>query len=355
MANGVYLRPVAAGREWALDAVKVISCLWVILNHTVAIVYITWVTNPSVTWWGGIASFAACKAAVPLFLMISGALLLKREEHIQTVWTKRVLPNAALFFLSSALYYLNSDPEKVSFVETVQAIWTRETTNALWYMYLYLSILILLPLLRPWVKNLSKEQIEYFFLIWICVCGVYPLAASYIHWDGEAKMVRVLMQTMGNIPYVILGHYLWNCLAENHRLLKPGVWCGIGVTGLAAEIFFLADKYKPDNYYQTADNIQLLPIVMWSSAILLCGRWMQDHVSINNTAKKICCAAGGLTFGIYLMSDYFIEVLRPLRNGWMEQGMNPLAATYLLVVCVFATGMVITMVLKKIPGLKKVL
>ena len=61
-----------------LDILRIIACFLVIVNHTDSRVFLR--TSPSETWFLGLTYFFICKAAVPLFLMISGVLLLRKNR-----------------------------------------------------------------------------------------------------------------------------------------------------------------------------------------------------------------------------------------------------------------------------------
>ena len=66
-------------REVWLDVLRSIAVFLVIVNHTNSVVFQS-VTPANGTWWLSIAWYALCKIAVPLFVMISGAVLLGRED-----------------------------------------------------------------------------------------------------------------------------------------------------------------------------------------------------------------------------------------------------------------------------------
>jgi len=64
---------------------------------------------------------------------------------------------------------------------------------------------------------------------------------------------------------------------------------------------------------------------------------------------------GELTFGIYLVSDLLIVQLEPVYSGLVGFGVNPMAAMVVFELVVFFGGAAITLVLKKLPVLNKIL
>ena len=82
----------ALKRKFHIDLLKVIAIYLVLLNHTgdLGFSYFRQVTNP-VGYWLSLFLTVFIKVAVPLFFMVSGALLLPKEETIADVIKKRFL------------------------------------------------------------------------------------------------------------------------------------------------------------------------------------------------------------------------------------------------------------------------
>ena len=76
-------------RKYYLELLRVIAILLVMYNHSPA--FMSFQNQSGVEY--GISVFLSmlCKAAAPVFFMISGALLLGKDESIGTVFRKRVL------------------------------------------------------------------------------------------------------------------------------------------------------------------------------------------------------------------------------------------------------------------------
>ena len=70
-----------------LDILRILACLFVIFNHTADAGFQLFTTYPT----GGFVYFflsfftVLCKTAVPIFLMISGALLLGRDISLKDI------------------------------------------------------------------------------------------------------------------------------------------------------------------------------------------------------------------------------------------------------------------------------
>ena len=85
-------------REVWLDVLRILAAFLVIVNHTNSDVFQS-VTPENGTWWLSVAWYALCKIAVPVFIMVSGSVLLGRVDD-QHRWSGRIqrIFFALLFF-----------------------------------------------------------------------------------------------------------------------------------------------------------------------------------------------------------------------------------------------------------------
>lgn len=93
-------------RKLYLDLIRAVSIFLVIFNHTGIkgfMLYSVATQSPLYPFYMFLS--VACKPAVPLFWMVSGALLLPKEESIGRVYRHRVLRMVIVLVLFSAIYY----------------------------------------------------------------------------------------------------------------------------------------------------------------------------------------------------------------------------------------------------------
>lgn len=90
--------------------------------------------------------------------MITGANLLGKVDSYRK-HTKRILRILLVGILFSFVYYLRYvyvSQESVHFVEFLKLIYHNNITNAYWYLYMYLGILIMMPLLQRMSVYMKK-------------------------------------------------------------------------------------------------------------------------------------------------------------------------------------------------------
>ena len=140
------------GHNYSYDLLRIIAILCVIFNHTQYGYELYTVATDPYSRYGSLLLAIICKIGVPLFLMVSGALLLGKEESVQTVLKKRVLPFAVIFAVMFLLQYLRvaraGGYDGVSISGYLRCLLYDDPIASYWFLRSYLIFLITLPLLR---------------------------------------------------------------------------------------------------------------------------------------------------------------------------------------------------------------
>lgn len=71
-----------SSRQVHIEFLRIVAAFLVIVNHTNSRIFLA--RAPSATWFASVTYFFICKIAVPLFLMIMGALLLEKHDTHQS-------------------------------------------------------------------------------------------------------------------------------------------------------------------------------------------------------------------------------------------------------------------------------
>ena len=148
-------------------------------------------SNPEYNLWGSIyGSFL--RPCVPLFVMLTGMLLLPVKQEIGEFYHKRMLRVIIPFVIWSLLYnlfpwftgilglnssvlsvmfpYAGEDPSQ-SFGSCLHNILMipfnfNTYTVPLWYIYMLIGLYLYLPFFSVWVKQATKKQVKIFLSIW---------------------------------------------------------------------------------------------------------------------------------------------------------------------------------------------
>lgn len=335
-----------------IELLRILACFLVIVNHTNSKIFLNAV--PSLGWFVSLTYFFVSKIAVPLFVMISGYLLLGREDTYGKNYL-RILRIIGAWLGGSLFYYLYY--MRLGKVETFEldAFLTRiigePITASFWYLYMYLGLLLMLPFLQKMVKGMQKKDFHVFFAISFLVYGIWPVLVHYfpkleLASDFEAPLFA------GYVVMLLLGYYIKTYTTATHR----GKWIAGLVLG-AAMAFNVIATYLEYTYvsqkkevYLFLDNRTLFPIVLSAACVF----YIAKDLKFGKRIGTLISVLAACSFGIFLLADYLIETFEFIYN-FMCRYMSPLLAVLIQEVWVFGVGFVLVFLIRLIPGMKKVL
>lgn len=118
---------------------------------------------------------------VPLFVMLSGALLLqpaKVEEPIKVFLKKRLSRIGLAFFFWSAIYfvwgyYVNNT--QLTLNSVTQMLLSDGAYYQFWFIYLIVGLYLITPILRVIVAYANQKIIRYFIILWFITVAIIPI------------------------------------------------------------------------------------------------------------------------------------------------------------------------------------
>ena len=142
-----------------IDILRILAAFLVVYNHTKGYhFYLDGFDGPVRT--GFQAAFSVfTRTNVPLFFMMSGALLLGKEESYKTLFSKRILRFAAVIFCASVVTYVLYNRDSLSLKQFVYALTSGNVTSQYWFLYAYLGFLLALPFMRKLAGQLTQQDI----------------------------------------------------------------------------------------------------------------------------------------------------------------------------------------------------
>jgi surface polysaccharide O-acyltransferase-like enzyme len=293
--------------DW-INSLRLIALLAVIVLHVSAIPLGQYGHVPLNTWLIADLYNALVRFAVPVFVMITGALLLHREYELGSFLKKRLSRVVVPFLFWSLVYvgYSWYNEELVFDADT----WTNTklvlhqlkygSSYHLWYVYMLIGLYFFIPIISKFVRNATKREIEYFLVMWLLVMLLaQPILSRY---NPQVD----LHYFAGYAGYLVLGHYLTFHINYSKRLL---IWLWVLFVGTIALITvgtYLLYKYT------TLITVLYEPlgpsIVLLASIIFLLGRFTK--VQLPASIIKAKDFANQYNFGIYLSHAlilYFLD------------------------------------------------
>ena len=352
-----------------IEIIRILAIFLVIFNHTGLKGFFLFSAYPFATMPYFIyMTFAVfCKIAVPLFLMVSGALILKKDISMKKIFKNKILKMLLVLFIFSAIFYIRLHILKYSDTFTVKNFFIRlykgDITVPYWYIYAYISFLISYPFLRAIVKSLPEYGYRYliilsFIFVSILPCIEYRFALGKITLNQYGKISWLFTNI---IIYPLIGYYLEN-IVDIEKINKKHILIllGIAIFGILTSCYMTYFKHRITgicNEVKTQDFLDIfaLPISIF---IYLLIKKVFYKVKFNKYINNIILSLGNCTFGIYLihiaiLQSNFINILH--KNLTETYHFNCMLSILILCMLIMLICYLIIWILKKIPGIKKII
>lgn len=298
--NRVQLGWINNLRIIALFAVMVLHCSSPLLG--------AWGKTPANQWLAADFYNALTRFAVPVFVMVTGALLLGKDDGIAPFLKKRLLRVVTPFLFWSLVYvayaYYNEDIIATGNTwTTVKQVLHQLKYGAsyhLWYVYMLIGLYLVIPILSKFIKAATERETIYFLVVWLVVMLI-----------GQPYMQRYDPQIdthyfAGYIGYLVLGYYLAN---KSFNPLKLPVY--MALLFVVSVITITWGTQWLFGYYKGISTLMYeplsWPIVILSTAIFLLMRFWQPKVP--SELIKFRDFAGKYNYGIYLGHALMLTLL----------------------------------------------
>ena len=325
---------------------RVGACLAVILLHLAATIVMERELFGSLHWHISNAIDAATRWCVPVFVMLSGALLLDPQKHAspREFWTKRmsrllpaIIAWPAIYFTWRAFYW--HEPLSLEIVARDVAV-ARPYVH-LYFLFIIAGLYLVTPFLARALGALSLPQLRHLILI------MAGLAIGANLFDFLASSAFTIF-----VPY--LTYYLagWYCARLLHdrpgaSALAIGLAAGL-ITGLTA-LLISARGFDDRWAFYFYEDFSPTVMVMAVGIFLLT---LQGTIPprIESLAKTLA----PLTLGVYLAHPIVVELL---RYGYFLAVPVLLRPPYYVPVTFFITCAItfsLVILMQRVPGLRRI-
>ncbi|MFN8292085.1 MAG: acyltransferase family protein [Chitinophagales bacterium] len=326
-----------------LNNLRALATIAVILLHVASSILYNFSPHPSTNWHIGNLYDSAVRFSVPIFFMLSGALLLDKDYSLTNFFHKRflkVLPPFIFWCIVYACYnfYIQTDAEGKPFFPTLFSNFYHFYNDTLlgilhgnsyhlWFVFQIIGIYLVTPLLRPWVKQANTTDFIYFLILWLTTLLIQcSTSKEYIPDIPLATFT-------GYIGYFVLGYFL-------HKHVKINSWFALllYIAGFAFTVlgtYFLSVKQGAFSgfYYEYLSFNVLLSAI----GVFLFFKNLTIPASFS---QKTIALIGENSYGIYLAHVLILNILERKNIDW--QFTNPLLSIPLLtLLCLSVTTLLI--------------
>lgn len=330
-----------------VDLLRVLACFVVVFSHSCD-AFVAQFDADRASFLTGVFGGSLMRASVPLFVMMTGVLLLPVGQGYDLVsfYRKRIgriLPplvfwSVALPLLMYAYFnYINPstcNPQVAvggyTVQQLVQRIYTfvfnfNLDTTPLWYLYMLIGLYLLMPVLNAWLVQASQRELKVVLGLWVVSLFLpyLKMLAPVLGYQGNYGNMELLGMCDWNIygtfyyfsgfvGYLVLAYYLKRYPLQWRWSKMLAIMIPLFVAGYAitAGGYILTQEHFPGNY-------AYLEIVWYFNGINVFMMTLPLFAIVQKMAvrsRRWLSRLASLAFGIYLCHFVFVFVCYDLYD-----------------------------------------
>ncbi|TKB50324.1 acyltransferase [Ferrimonas sediminicola] len=328
-----------------LDFLRCIAAIAVVLIHVLGPWRHLWGLAPMDQWMAATGYNALSRWAVPVFMMITGALLLSdnRPFVFKDYISRRLLKVVVPFIGWTLIYSIASGWTQTGFS---QELFTETLTGSprepawyhLWFFYDFIPLYFVIPLLGPILAKLDRERIKLIICAWMLLTLMH-----WLHVDTPLRQNLILYS-----GYLILGWFLFN--RDNNNEVKWWVLAGclalmINVTG---SWWFSELKRGYSAYFM---GYKSLNTVVIAAMLFVVAQKYADR--IQGPLRRGISLVARYSLGIYLIHPLLLIPVRDLTKGVYGWFGSNWVGLPVITLATLLCALLLTMLLAKIPLVKR--
>ena len=347
-------------RALKYDVIRIVAISMVLFVHVTVLPVVRY---QGITFTVGNLFNNLSRAGVPMFLLLTGALLLNEEKPFDT---KRFYKTSFLSIVLLLLFWLvfyaawrafclpllrgkSADPGLFGeYLLTLKGLYPH-----LWYLFMLAGAYLVIPVLRLFVKKENRPYIlglillSLFAQFAVQTLGVFTRDASFTVEDFFTKFH--LEYAMGYVPYLLLGWYLTAFPpARGQRFLLYGLGLASVLLMVLGVQAWVEDIPGIRDYLVEANT---LPAILYGAALFtlistLCG----DRTTQCPVVRELSRSAFGVYIFHVVVLDLLVNILLPYKV-FHEQ--HPLLYILTLFVLTYGACLLVVLPLSRVKGVKK--
>jgi surface polysaccharide O-acyltransferase-like enzyme len=304
--------PAAAGAPRRLDWCDVGRALAIAVVIVIHVVASTVHTEPrgSRVWWFGDVVDAATRWPVPVFIMISGALLLPKREPVGRFTRKRLVRVAIPTLAWTAIYEawrilrLDASPSPTRIAKDILEA---NPWYHLYFLFIVLGLYALTPFLRQALPHISRNVLLGTTALIILGASAHNTITTW-HATGDGGLFVYSVWYLG---YYLLGYVLRDVTLSRRQIAMAAGGLAATIAAHALAVPVLWTVFGGRWSYYPASYFSLFTIVI---SVLVFVLLQQIRLS-SDRSRRIFGTLSAASFGVYLVHPILLwDIRKPVLH-----------------------------------------
>jgi surface polysaccharide O-acyltransferase-like enzyme len=317
-------------KAW-LDYLRVIAILAVITGHIVVDFYKKFGEVGQAEWWLSNILSPVLRASVPIFVMVSGALLLGRSYSIKEFYKKRGIRLIPPLLFWNLLYFGifildGMDTQTILWTLKARIVVDGYIAPHLWYLSMFICLMAFVPFINKFIMGERPTAGELSVFLGLA----FPFFLLNTVSSIADKIYGLSMEWFKIFPwflvYFIAGYYIGN---YSDRIPLKNGWIVAGIitlTTIGAGLNYYAVRslgILDDCFFVTEKG----PLVFLMSMLVFL---LVKNLSPVLVENKVITAIAQASFGMYLIHEIFNGIFYKILPDYFSHGLIYIPGTIIL-------------------------
>jgi surface polysaccharide O-acyltransferase-like enzyme len=298
-------------RVFFFDVLRCVAAAAVIAIHVLAPYRHELGAIPFHQWFTAVSVNGLGRWAVPIFIMVTGALMLSDSRAFDAkYYLKRRVAKVLVPFVAWSLVYAGLSGWTAEGFDAgvsrqvLESSYYRPAYYHLGFFYYFIPLYLVIPLLQLLVQRVDKAVLYSVLLVWLLSTGLFlshidgPLSNSYWLYGG----------------YLLLGYVLYQLLPLSRTVLIGFVVVGMlalmVTVGAVVDNSLAASEYTVGRWF----SYKTLNTALAASMVFMLGRYFAARLGAS--AARVAGFISRHSLGIYLLHPMFLWPMKAF--GWHQ-------------------------------------
>ncbi|MGC9400849.1 acyltransferase [Vibrio genomosp. F10 str. 9ZC157] len=293
------------------DLLRCVAAVAVIAIHVLAPYRHELGSIPFDQWLTAVSINGVSRWAVPVFILISGALMLSDQRPFDAkYYVKRRLGKVLLPFIIWSLFYAYLSGWTLAGYDigvTKQVLsdsLTHSTYYHLGFFYYFIPLYFVIPLLQIFVRRTTDEAVYALVAVWLFTTVLYLFKVDG-PWSNQFWLYS---------GYLPLGYVLFKKVPLNKT--SVGIFTGLGVIALVATVVSVVNLSVTADAYTVGRwlSYKTLNVILAASMVFMLCRYFGE--SLSEKTRKVVGVISQNSLGIYILHPIFLWPMKEF--GWYQ-------------------------------------
>ncbi|NTU55847.1 MAG: acyltransferase [Anaerolineales bacterium] len=308
-------------KAW-LDYLRVFAILAVITGHIIADFYARFGEVGPAEWWLSNVLGILARSSVPVFVMVSGAVLLGKPYTLEAFYKKRavrLIPPILFWNLVYLGVYVLDGMDRQTVLWTLKALVIVDGHIAphLWYLSMFACLMVFAPFINKFILGEKPTARELAILLGLTfpffLLNTVASVADNIY-DLHMEWFKIFPWFM---VYFVAGYYFENHFPRirlNNSLIAGAIAVLVAV-GAGVNYYAVSSLGILKNYFINTERGPLLFLISMLVFILA------KNLSARLEANKVILAVAEASFGMYLIHEIFNGIFTRILPDYYSHGL----------------------------------